>query len=72
MAEPSTTKKAVDLEAFRAASELIATKAEVTKAIAEAQFAGGVEYATTEEVLALFQDSGSAGTSDGADAGTEA
>lgn len=60
MAEPSTTKKAVDLEAFRAASELIATKAEVKKAIAEAQLAGsGVEYATTEEVLALFQDSDS-------------
>ena len=52
-----TNKKAVTLESLAAASDLIATKAEVRKQIEEVQLGGGsVEFATTEEVLALFQD----------------
>lgn len=54
----NTTRKVVTLEALEAASAQIATKAEVEavkQQIAEGA-AAGVTYATTEEVLALFQD----------------
>lgn len=52
----STEQKAVTLESLRAASDLIATKTEVDKKIQEASLDGaGVTFATTEEVLALFQ-----------------
>lgn len=64
MAETNTnaTQKAVTLESLEAASELIATKAEVTQQIADAvATCATLAYATTEEVLALFQPKASSG-----------
>jgi len=52
---PESTQKAVTLEALQAAAPLIATKEEVKKQI-EAAALGSVVFATTEEVLALFQE----------------
>lgn len=58
MAEPNTTKKAVDLKGLQALKQVFPTRTEVANQISEAQLAGGsIEYATAEEVLALFQDS---------------
>lgn len=60
MSEPTTntSKKVVTFESFEAASALIATKAEVAKVEAKVDNlgTGGVEYATTDEVLALFAE----------------
>ncbi len=58
---PEGTQKAVTLEALQAAAALIATKSEVTKQIQEAAL-GGITYATTDEVLALFQETPAAPT----------
>lgn len=57
-----STQKVVTLEALGAASALIATKAEVAKVKEQVENieTGGVTYATTEEVLALFQETASA------------
>lgn len=55
----NTQQKAVTLEALREASALIATKAEVKSEVKkQMDEAGltGVTFATTEEVLALFQE----------------
>lgn len=54
----NTSKKVVTFESFEAASALIATKAEVAKVEAKVDNlgTGGVEYATTDEVLALFAE----------------
>ena len=51
MSETTTNKKVVSFESLQAASALIATKAQVDNIESSA-----VEYATNEEVLALFQE----------------
>lgn len=58
-----STQKVVTLGSLEAASALIATKAEVAKVKEQVENLemGGVTYATTEEVLALFQETASAG-----------
>jgi len=59
MAETNTTpntEKAVTLESLEAASAFIATKEEVDEKIAAAiSTCANLTFATTEEVLALFQ-----------------
>ena len=59
MAEPNTvpnSQKALSLESFEEASKLLATKEEVDEKIAEAvSTCANIAFATTEEVLALFQ-----------------
>lgn len=58
MAEGTTsTKKAVTTENLAALKDVLATKSHVT-----AQLGGGVEFATDEEVLALFQETTPADT----------
>ena len=54
----NTNKRAVSYEDFAEASKLIATKAEVeaVKKQVEEIEVGGVNYATTKEILALFQE----------------
>lgn len=54
----TTSKKVVSFESLEAASALIATKAEVAKVKAQVDSIepSAVEYATNEEVLALFQE----------------
>lgn len=58
MSETTTNKKVVSFESLQAASALIATKAEVAKVKAQVDNieSSAVEYATNEEVLALFQE----------------
>lgn len=58
MSETTTNKKVVSFESLQAASALIATKAEVAKVKAQVDSieSSAVEYATNEEVLALFQE----------------
>lgn len=52
----TNTQKAVTLESLEEASKLLATKAEVTQQIADAvATCANITFATTEEVLALFQ-----------------
>ena len=50
------SQKALSLESFAEASKLLATKEEVKEQIAEAvSTCANIAFATTEEVLALFQ-----------------
>lgn len=58
MSETTTNKKVVSFESLQAASAPIATKAEVAKVKAQVDNieSSAVEYATNEEVLALFQE----------------
>lgn len=77
MSEPNSTPtpstpKAVTFESLAAASALIATKAEVAKVKEQVDGlgTGGVEYATTDEVLALFTEK-TEGGSDTPSGGTE-
>jgi hypothetical protein len=63
MAEGTTsTKKAVTTENLAALKDVLATKSHVTAQIEQAQLGGGVEFATDEEVLALFQETTPADT----------
>lgn len=61
MPENTNQQKVVTLEAMAAVAPLLVTKTELTeevrKQIAELPQEGiGLEFATTEEILALFQD----------------
>lgn len=60
MPETNNTKKAVTTENLAALAGVLATKGEVSKQIEDAQL-GGLEFATDEEVLALFQEDGAEG-----------
>lgn len=69
MAETNTntnnTQKAVTFEALEEASKLLATKEEVKEQIASAVGSiANITFATTEEVLALFQPKASGGDED--------
>lgn len=64
----STSKKAVSFSDLAEAAKLIATKAEVKRVQDNVDaIGGGVAYATTEEVLALFQEPAQSG---GTESGT--
>lgn len=65
--DENTNKKVVAFDDFAEAAKLIATKAEV-KAVEDQVKnigTGGVTYATTEEVLALFQETAAEGGGSG-------
>lgn len=63
MPETNTSnKKVVTTENLTALKEVLATKAQVTAQIEQAQLGTGVEFATDAEVLALFQEPPSADT----------
>lgn len=62
---PTNTQKAVTLESMEELSKIVATKEEVTQQIADAvATCANITFATTEEVLALFQPKAPSGGSE--------